>query len=55
VALLPLWSKQMLRLPVLPVTERVAARPLADVAVRAVRWALDDPRDPRNPPSPRTA
>jgi len=55
VALLPLWSKQMLRLPVLPVTERVAARPVADVAVRAVRWALDDPRDPRNPPSPRTA
>ncbi len=48
VALLPLWAKQMLRLPVLPLTERVAARPLADVAVRAVRWALEDPRR-RNP------
>jgi len=51
VALLPLWSKQMLRLPVLPVTERVAARPLADVAVRAVRWALDDPGIPATHPT----
>lgn len=49
VALLPMWAKEMLRLPVLPMTERLAARPVAELAVRAVRWALDDPRDPRNP------
>ena len=48
VALLPVWAKRMLRLPVLPLTERVAAAPVADAAVRAVRWALADPRDPRN-------
>lgn len=49
VALLPMWAKAMLRLPVLPISERVVARPLAEVAVRAVRWALEDAENPRNP------
>ena len=48
VALLPMWAKEMLRLPVLPITERVVGAPLAGLAVRTVRWALSDPRDPRN-------
>jgi len=49
VALLPPWARRMLRLPVLPITDRLVARPLAASAVRAVRWAMDDPQDPRNP------
>ncbi len=48
VALLPIWAKEMLRLPVLPITERLVGAPLADAAVRAIRWALSDPRHPRN-------
>jgi uncharacterized protein (DUF2236 family) len=48
VALLPLWAKEMLRLPALPVTERVLALPLGSAAVRAVHWALTDPRHPRD-------
>jgi hypothetical protein len=38
----------MLRLPALPVTERVLALPLGSAAVRAVHWALTDPRHPRD-------
>jgi len=48
VALLPLWAKEMLRLPALPVTERVLSLPLGSAAVRAVHWALTDPRHPRD-------
>ncbi|MEO8828441.1 oxygenase MpaB family protein [Lapillicoccus sp.] len=48
VALLPIWAKEMLRLPVLPITERLVGAPLGDAAVRAIRWALSDPRHPRN-------
>lgn len=47
VGLLPVWAKGMLRLPALPVTERVVTVPVGGVAVRAVRWALTDPRHPR--------
>jgi uncharacterized protein (DUF2236 family) len=47
VALLPLWAKEMLRLPALPVTERLVSLPLAEAAVRAIRWAITDPRGPR--------
>lgn len=43
VALLPMWAKAMLRLPALPLTERLASAPVAEVAVRAVRWAMTDP------------
>ncbi|MEP6632114.1 MAG: oxygenase MpaB family protein [Lapillicoccus sp.] len=48
VALLPLWAKEMLRLPALPVTERLVSLPVADAAVRAIRWAISDPGHPRN-------
>ena len=47
VALLPLWAKEMLRLPALPVTERAVTLPAGSLAVNAVRWALTDPRHPR--------
>jgi hypothetical protein len=47
VALLPVWAKEMLRLPALPVTERALTLPAGDAAVRAIRWALTDPRHPR--------
>ena len=47
VALLPWWARRQLRLPVLPLTEAVVARPVADVAVRTIRWAMGDPRNGR--------
>jgi uncharacterized protein (DUF2236 family) len=47
VALLPVWVKEMLRLPVLPVTERTLTLPAGALAVNTVRWALTDPRHPR--------
>jgi uncharacterized protein (DUF2236 family) len=47
VALLPVWAKEMLRLPVLPVTERAVTLPAGALAVNTVRWALTDPRHPR--------
>jgi len=37
----------MLRLPVLPVTERAVTLPAGALAVNTVRWALTDPRHPR--------
>ena len=47
VALLPRWARRPLRLPWLPVTEMVLARPLGDAATATVRWAMTDPRDVR--------
>lgn len=47
VALLPRWARRPLRLPWLPVTEHVVARPLGDAATAAVRWAMTDPNDVR--------
>jgi uncharacterized protein (DUF2236 family) len=43
VSTLPAWARVELRLPTLPVTERVVMRPLARSAVRALRWALEPP------------
>ena len=40
VGLLPAWTRWPLRLPFLPVTEAVAVRPVGDVLVRTLRWAL---------------
>lgn len=40
VGLLPLWARRSLRLPWLPVSERVVVRPAATVMVGALRWAL---------------
>jgi uncharacterized protein (DUF2236 family) len=46
VALLPRWARAPLRLPYLPVAERVAIRPAGDVITRTLRWALAHrPRD----------
>jgi len=47
VALLPRWARRPLRLPWLPLTEMVFARPLGDAATATVRWAMTDPRDVR--------
>jgi len=40
VALLPRWARAPLRLPYLPIAERVALRPAGDVVTRTLRWAL---------------
>ena len=40
VSLLPAWIRTELRLPTLPVADRLVARPLARSAVTAIRWAL---------------
>ena len=37
---LPRWSRPHLGLPYLPVTERLALRPLGDAITRVVRWAM---------------
>jgi len=41
--LLPLWARIALRLPWLPVTERVVVRPAAQLLVDTMRWALGPP------------
>lgn len=43
VASLPVWVRRHLRLPVLPVTERLVVRALGDAATGVVRWAMSDP------------
>jgi uncharacterized protein (DUF2236 family) len=40
ISTLPRWSRPHLGLPYLPVTERLALRPLGDVITRVVRWAM---------------
>jgi uncharacterized protein (DUF2236 family) len=40
VALLPMWARWPLRLPYLPVTERLVARPAGDALTRLIRWSL---------------
>jgi uncharacterized protein (DUF2236 family) len=47
VAMLPVWARRPLRLPWLPLTERVVGRPLGGVATATVRWAMQDPEDVR--------
>lgn len=47
VAMLPVWARRPLRLPWLPVTERLVGRPLGGVATSAVRWAMADATDER--------
>lgn len=46
VALLPRWARTPLRLPWLPVTERLAVRPAGQAVTRGLRWALQAPREP---------
>ena len=39
IATLPAWSRPMLRLPWLPLAERIAMRPLGSLVTEAIRWA----------------
>lgn len=39
VATLPAWSRPLLRLPWLPVSERLALRPMGSLVTGAIRWA----------------
>lgn len=58
VSTLPWWARRELRLPVLPLTERLAVRPAAITLTRVLGWALEAPTDDgrRAPgPSPRSA
>jgi uncharacterized protein (DUF2236 family) len=47
VAMLPRWARRPLRLPWLPVTERLVGRPLGGLATSTVRWAMSDATDER--------
>jgi uncharacterized protein (DUF2236 family) len=40
VSILPPWVRTELRIPTLPITDRLVARPLARSALSAIRWAL---------------
>jgi uncharacterized protein (DUF2236 family) len=40
VSTLPAWARTALLLPVLPITDRLAARPLTRSALGTIRWAL---------------
>lgn len=48
VAMLPRWARLPLRLPYLPVTERLVSRPIGGVATSVVRWAMRSPEDARH-------
>lgn len=40
VSLLPVWARWPLRLPYLPVTEHLLARPVGEALTRLIRWSL---------------
>lgn len=40
ISVLPAWVRAELRLPTLPITDRVVAQPLTRTALRTLRWAL---------------
>ncbi len=46
VAMLPWWARLPLRLPWLPVTERLVNHPVGGAATSVVRWAMTAPGDP---------
>jgi uncharacterized protein (DUF2236 family) len=48
VALLPRWARQQLALPSLPLAEAVFALPLGSAATGVIRWALQQPHEPRS-------
>jgi hypothetical protein len=48
VSLLPRWARAPLRLPSLPLTDRLVGRPLGAAATSVVRWAMRHPDDVRN-------
>jgi uncharacterized protein (DUF2236 family) len=43
VSLLPAWSRPMLRVPWLPITETMAIRPAGSLVTRGMRWAMTPP------------
>ncbi|MDH5520433.1 MAG: DUF2236 domain-containing protein, partial [Acidimicrobiia bacterium] len=43
VALLPRWVRTPLRLPWMPVAERLTVRPAGEILTRSLRWALQPP------------
>jgi uncharacterized protein (DUF2236 family) len=45
VALLPLWARQLLALPYLPLAERVIVLPVGGAATSVIRWALQQPHE----------
>lgn len=47
VALLPLWARQPLALPYLPLSERAIALPVGGAATSVIRWALKHPHEPQ--------
>lgn len=48
VALLPLWARQPLALPYLPLSERAIALPVGGAATSVIRWALKHPHEPQH-------
>lgn len=46
VSLLPWWARVPLRLPYLPVAERLVGRPIGGAVTSIVRWAMAAPGDP---------
>lgn len=44
VGLMPVWARRQLRLPYLPVTERVLVRATGTALTRTIRWAMVAPR-----------
>jgi uncharacterized protein (DUF2236 family) len=46
VALMPLWSRQLLALPYLPIAERSVVLPVGGAATSVIRWALEHPHEP---------
>lgn len=42
IAILPAWARVELRLPVLPLTDRLLARPIGSVIAGTIRWATAD-------------
>ena len=46
VALMPLWTRQPLALPYLPLVEQALMLPLGGVATSVIRWALRHPHEP---------
>jgi uncharacterized protein (DUF2236 family) len=48
VSMLPRWARRPLRLPWLPVTERVVGRPLGGAATSVVRWPMRTDEDVRH-------
>jgi uncharacterized protein (DUF2236 family) len=44
VGLMPLWARRKLRLPYLPVTERVLVRTTGAALTRTIRWAMLEPQ-----------